>query len=121
MKSLDQKYFENPKQHIPIGHYCYIPGSKGRNKCIFWDSNSEKSEQLSGYCHYLKSGDWEDKGTMLLWDQVKECGINDYYVRCLDCTHRGKFSEDLESILCNKHNKPVGLSDMCVNFKPQGV
>ena len=30
----------------------------------------------AGYCHYLKTGDWFDDGTLLLWDMCKECGIN---------------------------------------------
>lgn len=28
------------------------------------------------YCSYLHTGDWLPDGTMLLWDQVKECGLN---------------------------------------------
>lgn len=60
--------------------------------------------QTTGYCHFLKLGDWFDKidgkeeeiihlerynkepikvnskqdGTMILWDSCKECGINDW-------------------------------------------
>ena len=28
---------------------------------------------------YLKSGDWEEDGTSLLWDFVKECGLKEDY------------------------------------------
>lgn len=72
--------------------------------CPFWDYDETQEEQHGGYCHYLKNGDWErnkeindksiiisekDKGktvsevigedfpSSLLWDQCKECGIND--------------------------------------------
>ena len=73
--------------------------------CPFWDHNDKYLlEQNYGYCHYLKQGDWErnkkindesiitseiDKGktvsevigedfpSSLLWDQCKECDIND--------------------------------------------
>ncbi len=73
---------------IPRGCYCYTPlgvdESNGRffvKPCVFWDFNKEEakkagSEQAGGYCHYLKLGDWMENGTMLLWDQVKECGLN---------------------------------------------
>lgn len=34
--------------------------------------------QSSGYCHYIKNGDYNDsEGTMILWDGCKECGINE--------------------------------------------
>lgn len=33
-------------------------------------------EQENGYCSYLQKGDW-DLSLGLLWDQVKECGINE--------------------------------------------
>ena len=60
------------KSSIPHGIYCYDVNGI----CPYWDSDLSKGEQNYGYCHYLKSGDWEDEGFSLLWDQVKECGIN---------------------------------------------
>lgn len=35
--------------------------------------------QMDGYCHYLHRGDFSyGRYTMLLWDAVKECGMNEY-------------------------------------------
>ena len=67
---------------IPLGQYCYVldcslvkkDGSIGIKLCPYWDFDDEKNDQECGYCHYLESGDWS--GTMLLWDQCKERGIN---------------------------------------------
>ena len=95
MKTIDKKYFKNPEKYIPKGFYCY-----NITCCPFWDMDKNKPEQENGYCHYLKRGDWDinpeiyegaifcyGKGVKedieglplsLLWDQVKECGVNDY-------------------------------------------
>jgi len=57
---------------IPIGPYCY------NNKiCPYWYRAEDGVDQAYGYCSYLHKGDWMKDGTMLLWDQVKECGVND--------------------------------------------
>lgn len=73
---------------IPHGYYCYTMESKdpmadlakfGRIKtkvCPYWSRNPDKHLQESGHCKYLGCGDWEAKGPWLLWDQVKECGVN---------------------------------------------
>lgn len=55
---------------IPYGDYCY--DSVGF--CPYWDKASSKHDQVSGYCWFLRKGDWEDDGTFLLFDQCKECG-----------------------------------------------
>lgn len=74
------------KYFIPHGNYCYKileePDSKNKfhlktKCCPFWEQKLDKPEQASGYCHYLQEGDWENNHFSLLWDQVKECGIND--------------------------------------------
>ncbi len=57
---------------IPAGPYCY----DSNGPCPYWASDSTKREQETGYCAKLKTGDWEEGGTMLLWDQVKECDVN---------------------------------------------
>lgn len=74
---------------IPRGIYCYKPGtSRGwevgpdgverlTGCCPFWSLKDEFPSQMNGWCSYLKSGDMEEDGTFLLWDQVKECGIKD--------------------------------------------
>jgi hypothetical protein len=71
-EELSEKLKE-PEKYIPDGIYCY----NNFSKCPFWDMNKDMPHQNSGYCHYLKEGDWYEDGTMLLWDQVKECDIND--------------------------------------------
>lgn len=58
---------------IPDGPYCY---SK-EGTCPFWDKISHFPDQENGYCHFLKSGDFNDDGVGLLWDQCKACGVND--------------------------------------------
>ena len=60
------------KDKIPKGIYCYDKNGK----CPYWDKDLSKPHQENGYCHYLKTGDWEAKHISLLWDQVKECGEN---------------------------------------------
>jgi hypothetical protein len=84
MKTPDKKYFENPKKYIPLGVYCYtgvsVDSKTGIMKidtCPFWDKDITKEDQVSGYCHYLKEGDWMDNSWGMFWDQCKICGIND--------------------------------------------
>lgn len=73
---------------IPQGPYCYKITSKWKlksnglpyyetEKCPYWSMREDKPRQQNGYCSFLDAGDWQEDGTMLLWDQVKECGIND--------------------------------------------
>jgi hypothetical protein len=64
---------------VPHGQYCY----DNNGTCIFWSRWMEHDEQNSGYCSLMEKGDFmssENGGTMLLWDQCKECGINDEIV-----------------------------------------
>lgn len=66
---------------IPEGMYCYSRATSTDDPilnvvpCPYWGSDPEKRTQQNGYCAHLKAGDWED-GTFLLWDLVKECGVN---------------------------------------------
>jgi hypothetical protein len=69
---------------IPEGMYCY--SRKGFDAesltlklepCPYWGHDPARGEQQSGYCAHLRAGDWEEGGTMLLWDMVKECGVRD--------------------------------------------
>lgn len=59
---------------VPHGPYCYDE----RGCCPHWSRRDDKPDQESGYCALMEAGDWMPipLGTMLLWDQVKECGIN---------------------------------------------
>ena len=45
--------------------------------CPYWRVASDKPETLRGYCLFLEKGDWEEDGTMALFDQLKNCVIND--------------------------------------------
>lgn len=86
---------------IPKGPYCYDENGI----CPYWSLNAYYSEQENGYCAFLDKGDWElntekkwritykdgksipdaelQSGSelglplSLLWDQCKECGINE--------------------------------------------
>jgi hypothetical protein len=61
-----------PTDKIPKGIYCYDENGI----CPYWKRCLDIEKQQNGYCEYLEKGDWEmDFG--LLWDQVKECGINE--------------------------------------------
>ena len=89
---------------IPKGFYCYLMINGRQVNCPYWSINETYPEQNNGYCSYLEKGDWDftkeigtwsirqDDGTYkkvrtsgeemglytgLLFDQVKECGINE--------------------------------------------
>ena len=47
-------------------------------KCKWLTFNKTKNYQENGYCKYLGCGDWDKRGTMLLWDECKECGVSEY-------------------------------------------
>lgn len=79
------------KKVVPHGPYCYestgqmvtrtmengqtvqVPENR---VCPHWKWRKDKPYQRNGYCRLLKAGDWQREGTFLLWDSVKECGIN---------------------------------------------
>lgn len=67
-----------PESLIPPGIYCYSRDATGALvNCPFWGRDKSKPEQESGYCLYLDTRDWDEGvGVPLLWDSIKECGIN---------------------------------------------
>ena len=70
------------KKLIPPGTYCYIPlevigKSLAILRCPYWSLDPNKPSQCNGCCSFLNRCDDDDEGFGLLWDQVKECGIND--------------------------------------------
>jgi len=88
------------EEDIPQGPYCYTLTDDGYFVCPYWSIREDKPEQENGYCAFLKKGDWElykdteftdlktgevTKGEDmpfspgLLWDQCKECGVNDKF------------------------------------------
>lgn len=81
---------------VPQGSYCYcytpieprrradgLPIMKVKH-CPFLKRRGDWPEQMNGYCRLLKSGDnsqgrdrsGNPRATSLLWDGVKECGLN---------------------------------------------
>lgn len=93
----------NQHPEIPLGHYCYTIESieygekdeksaqmanlfgiedKGTVRiktkpCPYWGRDLSKGEDGygNGFCTLTGKKDWVDE--TLLWDQVKECGINE--------------------------------------------
>jgi hypothetical protein len=66
------------KKSIPKGAYCYDhlePTKKGSLKVIGLCPHF-KSTKYGAYCRYLKERSYEYDITSLIWDQVKECGVN---------------------------------------------
>lgn len=68
---------------IPKGIYCHgeievIDGMAIRTEvCPFWRKLDTRPVQENGFCILMQRGDWTEEGFGLLWDQCKECGIND--------------------------------------------
>ncbi|MBY3150841.1 hypothetical protein HFO56_00160 [Rhizobium laguerreae] len=70
---------------VPAGLYCYrideiVLDDDGRPRtkittCPYW-GRRQTADASFGYCAHLRTGDWEEDGTLLLHDMVKECGIN---------------------------------------------
>ena len=101
-----KKKIRKDKRKIPKGYYCYdhleLNKKTGKFKivgwCPYWSNRKNRPEQECGFCAYLNKGDWDinaeaeiiDPHTgnilrgndipfpvSLLWDLVKECGINE--------------------------------------------
>lgn len=67
---------------IPRGPYCYTVTGELREDggypiklCRYWRRRADWPAQADGYCEYLKRGDNDPEGTLLLFDQVKECAV----------------------------------------------
>lgn len=73
-KAMRKLRAEKGDSVIPSGGYCY--DSKGT--CPYWDKSEIHEEQNNGFCWFKGRGDWSDPLSCgLLWDQCKECGINE--------------------------------------------
>lgn len=79
------KHHGGDLSQVPAGPYCYritaidsqsSPPSSKIATCPYWGRREIEGE-VFGYCAHLKTGDWKEAGTMLLFDMVKECGLND--------------------------------------------
>jgi hypothetical protein len=83
----DARFLENEGDIsvIPTGPYCYrhaperddtATGRIGTTPCPYWALDPDQPAQMNGSCAFMRASDWEDGGTLLLWDQTKECDIN---------------------------------------------
>jgi len=68
-----KKWVDDQHPEIPHGMYCHGDEHK---PCPHWKRVWWRRKQENGYCKLLKRGDWMP-GLSHLWDQCKECGIND--------------------------------------------
>ena len=105
------------EKYIPWGLYCHclFPDQDPKPPryvmkslpCPYLEFKQDKPEQMFGYCHFLEAGDWEENGTMLLWDSCKECGVKyddedeDHYDENDNLTETGsqKLAKWLENML----------------------
>ena len=63
---------------IPEGPYCYTRVNGKQVNCPYWGRDADRPQQESGFCTFLDIRDWDEgAGIPLLWDSIKECGIND--------------------------------------------
>ena len=65
-----------PEQVVPMGIYCYTPikmvdGALKIQCCPYWQITEK-----GAYCKHLKLDSENGSVDNLIWDQVKECGIN---------------------------------------------
>lgn len=71
---------QNILDMVPKSDWCFTHQNGEIFKCCpFWTLIKEFPKQSNGYCSLMEVGDfmdYENNGTSLLWDQVKECGIN---------------------------------------------
>lgn len=67
----DRRFPEPDPSKIPLGIYCYDENGK----CPYWSRIEGGEPQNDGYCKFMSKGDVDLSGG-LLWDQVKECGVN---------------------------------------------
>lgn len=69
-KKKHRNLFESPEEYIPReSDYC--------RDCPFSDREKNwRFMQMNGYCHLYSIKDWWGNGFSLLWDGIKECGIN---------------------------------------------
>ena len=86
---MQQNSVEHPE--IPRGDYCYSrPETEaaanladadyggfhpGTIPCPHWGFDPNRPFHANGFCRLLNINDWTSRNT-ILWDQVKECGIN---------------------------------------------
>lgn len=71
-----KRRMRNVEKYIPKGVYCYGYRPDGKHvTCPFLRFDKTKHYQENGICEAFKMRDADHFG--LLWDMVKECGIND--------------------------------------------
>jgi hypothetical protein len=73
---------------VPKGDFCYkikkIAYTGGGKRvivtknCPYWCWDEKYPGGRVGHCNLLKVGDMDDDCSGLLFDQIKECGLNEY-------------------------------------------
>lgn len=73
-----KRRMRNLEAHIPKGMYCYGYRADGKwvQPCPFLRFDYTKDRQSNGICEAFNMRDSFANGG-LLWDMVKECGVND--------------------------------------------
>ena len=74
---------QNEHPEIPHGCYCYkllsvdkITGKLKIEICPHWHAKAINA-QPGAYCSLIKQYSQHEEANNMLWDQVKECGINE--------------------------------------------
>jgi len=72
-----KRRMRNVEAHIPHGHYCYGYRQDGKyvHPCPFLRFNKHQDRQANGICEAFNIRD--EYHTGLLWDWVKNCGVNE--------------------------------------------
>lgn len=74
-----KRLMRNIESVVPKGGYCYSvrADGKGIQVCPFLRYDKTKHHQENGICEAFKMRDSEGTSGGLLWDMVKECGVNE--------------------------------------------
>lgn len=74
-----KRKIKNIENYVPIGMYCYGYRNDGKwVQCPFLSFNKNKEYQENGICAAFNMRDDHNGG--LLWDMVKECGVNEKHL-----------------------------------------
>lgn len=74
----DSSNFKKIQLHqIPFGPYCYSGRFETFYRCPHWQINTDEPNQMNGECLFLDTKDFDGTSGGLLWDSIKDCGINE--------------------------------------------
>lgn len=73
-----KRRMRNLEFFIPEGSYCYTRQADGKVvRCPFLRFDKNSHHQDNGICEAFRMRDSQGTSGGLLWDSVKDCGIND--------------------------------------------